>query len=681
MMMQAKQYSVLMFMLLLQALNARASLPEDLVSRFSSRWSEIQSELHRIDRELSLLPDIPLSDLGGTGGLISYLYHTTQDDEKNVFVHWDTPAPIDMVALVPARKFSATGLDTEFGLANFIEIELLDSNDQPVYTVARETAAAERTIRKGFPFVYTLSSPVEASGIRLRCRKLKIHNFVSGPIKTLALAELFCFSGRRNVAAGAAVDVAEGLKQQEHWYWRIPFLTDELTPLGLPETPESDLRHIGWGSVAHASVDEHITIDIELSQPGKLDGIRMFPAVHTSSGYPPGFALPQRFRLVAYDEGFVRPLHVILDQSSEDLLNPGHNPQTFHFAESTAQYVRLDCTRIWKNFPNYPAFLAFSEIQLLRGETNLAEGATVYTSEETGERDASPTMVWSRESLTNGYGPRGKLVSKREWLCLLKERFELEARRKALTMEAENMVAILRSLLANTFGGIGALAVLISFGLPVRYRIRERHELNKLRKRIADDLHDEVGANLSSIAGSTELLSEISEHQSPKQKELLADITETARKTAEETRALVYFLERKNFEGDLANQFHKAARQTLVGIHCAFNLSDIDAFERMPPMLKWDLLLFYKETLHNIFKHADADRVETRTHASDKSLQLIVLDNGRGMAAGIKPEHMQVRAKKMKAQLSIAPLAEGGTKVQLDLPRKRTYPWTMSSHS
>jgi signal transduction histidine kinase len=362
-------------------------------------------------------------------------------------------------------------------------------------------------------------------------------------------------------------------------------------------------------------------------------------------------------------------------------MNPGHNPATFRFPETTLRRVRLECSKIWKKFPNYPAFLALSEIQFLHGETNVAEGLAATSSEAKGIMKAHHPMVWSEESLTNGHGPQGKLVSRREWLLLLNQRLDLETRQQALLMEAASIVTTLQTRLFHTFGGLGTLAILALFVLPIRYRMREHHHLRILRQRIADDLHDEVGANLSSIAGSTELLSEITEQQTHKQRELLSDITRTARKTAEETRTLIHFLEHKKFEGDLANQFLQAANQTLSGIPFDLRLADMDAFNPLPPILKWDLLLFYKEALHNILKHADADRVEIKTYASTKHLHLTILDNGKGLAYSQKPKHMLIRAKKLKAELTLTSPPKGGTKVQLNIPKKRVPPWKKSSHS
>ena len=106
----------------------------------------------------------------------------------------------------------------------------------------------------------------------------------------------------------------------------------------------------------------------------------------------------------------------------------------------------------------------------------------------------------------------------------------------------------------------------------------------------------------------------------------------------------------------------------------------MDAFNRLPPTLKWDLLLFCKESLHNIYKHADADRVEIKTYAAAKHLHLSIIDNGKGLADNQKPEHLLVRAKKMKAEFHISSLAKDGTEVQIRIHKKRIPSWKSLLH-
>ena len=654
---------------------AQTTQTEKLVSRFSNRWNTIQNELSTIGTELETLPNIPLGDLGGTGGLISYSWD--KDNELDVFVRWNKPAEIDLVVLVPARRFNSKGLDPEFGLPNDIEIELLDDKDNPVYLVVREGAAAARPIQKGFPFVYSLPEPVKAHGARIRCSKLKNHEFSAGRIYTLALAELFCFSGQHNVAERAAVSAVEDITMRGHWFWRTEFLVDDLTPLGLPEIPVPDLLHIGWLSGAHASEDTDTFINIEFDRPVKLDGIRMFPARRVTSEDPPGFALPQRFRLITFDEGFVQPTHVIFDHSETDLTNPGYNPATFRFPETTAQCVRLECSRIWKNFPNYPAFLAFSEIQLLHGETNLAEGATVSSSEDIGVVEAHDALVWSEESLTNGHGPKGKLVTRREWLLLLNQRFGLETRQKSLSLEAENIVTTLRTRLFHSFGGISTLAILALFVLPVRYRLRERHQLQKMRHRIAGDLHDEVGSNL----GSIQILADLS-HSKWSEAEEMSTISQIAAETVTAVRDIVWLLRPRTIEQvSIVDHLRESAVIMLEPLEWSFDAGGLGRSMLFNDEDRSNVLLFYREALHNLVRHAGASKVTITLHREGNVLTLEIADNG----CGIRPDKLKKettlralkqRTERLHGELDVFSKPGEGTRLMLRIPlnSKHTIP-------
>ncbi|RKX42329.1 MAG: hypothetical protein DRP64_10020 [Verrucomicrobia bacterium] len=651
--------------------HAQTTLSEKLVARFSSRWNEIQGELSMIGKELETLPDIPLGDLGGTGGLISYT--SNKDGELSVFVRWDKPAEIDLVALVPARRFNSEGLDAEFGLPNFIEIVLLDGDDNPVCLVARENAASFRPVQKGFPFVYSLPEPVQAHGVRIRCSGLKNHKFPAERLYALALAELFCFSGQRNVAEQAAVSEVEDITMQGRWFWRSSFLVDGLTPLGLPEIPAPDLLHIGWLSGAHASVDMGATIDIEFDRPVKLDGIRMFPCRRTTSEDPPGFALPQRFRLIAFDDEGDQPTHVLFDHSEDDLMNPGQNPATFRFLGTTVQHVRLECSRIWKNFPNYPAFLAFSEIQLLHGETNMAEGATVSSSEKIGVVQAHDILVWSEESLTNGHGPQGKLVSRREWLLLLNQRLGLETRQLALSMEAENRVAALRKRLSRTFGGIGTLAILSLFILPIRYRLRERRQLYKMRLRIAGDLHDEVGSNL----GSIQILADLSRKKWSDAEEM-STISQIAAETVTAVRDIVWLLRPRTVEQiSIVDHLRESAAIMLEPVEWSFDAGGLGRSILLNDEDRSNVLLFYREALHNLIRHSGASKATIALRRQENILTLEIADNG----CGIDPDKfkkdttlraLKQRAKRLNADLSIVSNPGKGTRLALRIPLNPT---------
>ena len=196
--------------------------------------------------------------------------------------------------------------------------------------------------------------------------------------------------------------------------------------------------------------------------------------------------------------------------------------------------------------------------------------------------------------------------------------------------------------------------------------------MQQLRQRIANDLHDEVGANLGSIAITSEMLEHVGHLDSPRERGMLADIHRTASETATEIRLLTRFLEKKGIEGSLIAQFNRIARQMLPGIPCTLDFAAAEQFDSLAPIEKWELLLFLKEALHNIVKHAQATQVTIRTSASARVLHLEICDNGKGLRPGQSlPAHLELRAQKLNTHLKSSTPDGSGTIIQLDIPRKR----------
>ena len=112
----------------------------------------------------------------------------------------------------------------------------------------------------------------------------------------------------------------------------------------------------------------------------------------------------------------------------------------------------------------------------------------------------------------------------------------------------------------------------------------------------------------------------------------------------------------------------------LPGIQTRSDFGSPEVFNALTPTEKWELVLFLKEALHNIVKHADATRVSIRTHAEAKQLHLEISDNGRGLQDDNPPPvHLAKRAKKLNAHLTFDTPETGGTTIQLTIPRKRRH--------
>lgn len=155
-------------------------------------------------------------------------------------------------------------------------------------------------------------------------------------------------------------------------------------------------------------------------------------------------------------------------------------------------------------------------------------------------------------------------------------------------------------------------------------------EKEQMRSRIAGDLHDEIGSNLSSIAIISQMLEKKLKPAGP-EKQRLAEIPRIARATAESMRDIIWFVNPENDSMEkLLVKMRQTANLVLEAHDFTFHapaagmafIADVD-FRR-------HLYLIYKEILQNIVKHAQATKVEITINKSDQCLGLRVADNGIG---------------------------------------------------
>ena len=485
-----------------------AEWEESLARKFSGRLDGIDEELKGIEAELVELPTLPLDDQGGTGGFASL--HPEERGEFPITIDWDGPAEVDFVALVPARRYEIDGLNRQYGMPDAFRVELTDAGGKVVATVAEVDKAWKHPVRAGHPFVFEVEPAVEASGVRIVGLRLGR----DGDRFVHAWSEVFVYGGEQDRTLEAGVENPGGQSPPAPWQWSAPFLIDGQTPLGLPELPAGEHRNIGWLSQGRERADKVTWLELDLGESRGFERLRLLPARRPTSDLPSGFGFPQAFQVKVAEQR--EELDSMVPVVERSMRNPGHNPVTVPLGEVEGRYVRVEATRLWKPFESYPAFFALSEVELWDGDENVALGARVRSPDGMGNVIASGARFWTTVSLCDGFGPDGRLVPVREWLGALDRRLDLETERHDLRREAAGIVAGWRRAAfwgLGLLGGVGGLALVV---LPLRYRVRERQQLRKVRERIAGDLHDEVGSNL----GSIQMLADLAEGRTGPSKEL-----------------------------------------------------------------------------------------------------------------------------------------------------------------
>jgi signal transduction histidine kinase len=232
-------------------------------------------------------------------------------------------------------------------------------------------------------------------------------------------------------------------------------------------------------------------------------------------------------------------------------------------------------------------------------------------------------------------------------------------------------------------GGIGIAIVrfISTQKLKRELQLHKQHEeLEHERARIARDLHDQLGANLTQVA----LLAEMAEADKnlPVEIELHAQqISHTARETTRSLDEIVWAINPSNdtLEG-LANYACKYAQEylALAGLRYRAEVPAHLPANDIPPEVRHNVFLAFKESVNNVVKHAHASEVWVRLRLSPEHFILEIEDNGRGLggmdskAAQLRNglRNMRKRMADIRGEFSISAGANGGTIVRLTVPVK-----------
>ncbi len=206
--------------------------------------------------------------------------------------------------------------------------------------------------------------------------------------------------------------------------------------------------------------------------------------------------------------------------------------------------------------------------------------------------------------------------------------------------------------------------------------MRQHEALEKERARIARDLHDQLGANLTQVA----LLAEMAEADKDRPAEVEAharQVSQTARDTTRALDEIVWTVNPSNdtLEG-LINYTCKYAQEYLALAGLRYRLEVPPGLPQQPisPELRHNVFLVAKEAINNIVKHAKASAAWLRLHLEAEQFVLEIEDNGRGIAAGDENKgrsglrNMRKRMADVGGSFTVQPGNQGGTLLRLTAP-------------
>ncbi len=221
------------------------------------------------------------------------------------------------------------------------------------------------------------------------------------------------------------------------------------------------------------------------------------------------------------------------------------------------------------------------------------------------------------------------------------------------------------------------------------YRVARLLELEAVRTRIATDLHDDIGSNLSQIAVWSEVAKQRSAggkfaEQSGDGFDPLEHIATTARDTSSAMSDIVWAINpRRDHLSDLILRMRRVAGEAFGARDIAWQFSAPETDFNLDAHTRRELFLIFKESANNILRHSRAARVEITLSVNTSTLRLAITDDGCGFDAqmpernngGSGLDSMRLRAKNLGGTLQIQSMPGSGTQIALKVPLGRSRRW------
>jgi ligand-binding sensor domain-containing protein/two-component sensor histidine kinase len=223
---------------------------------------------------------------------------------------------------------------------------------------------------------------------------------------------------------------------------------------------------------------------------------------------------------------------------------------------------------------------------------------------------------------------------------------------------------------------VGLITGLIAYSL-YRYRVTRLVEMANIRTRIATDLHDDIGANLTRIALLSEVANQARAVDSNSDDDVrLSSITRIARESVSSMSDIVWAINpHRESVLDLTRRMRQHADEifTLRDIGLRFAVPASTDGLKLEMDVRRDLLLIFKEAVNNAARHSLCSHVNIELRVEASRLLLSVIDDGVGFnestgrdGQGLASMHR--RAQRLGGQLDVTSVSGVGTTVRLEIP-------------
>ncbi len=627
-----------------------------------SRLKEAGTSLHGA---LNLLPAAPPPQVTQRLGWHS-LYSSSTDTVEWIDLTFDKPERIDSITLIAPPPIGGNE-EPGYGFPLRFRIEFLINNGEE----EERTVVADHT-QQDFPNPGLLPVLIDTHGQEAEKIRITATRLVqAGSRYVVALGEVILLQGNRNLGARLEYLGTDAVKasssQGTRPDWGRINLVDGQTVLGPPlgTNPSSTL---GYRSAPHSESEvpppPWVSIDLGASVP--IDQIRLFPAHPPEFGHTTGYGFPVRYQIELREAADSPPVILPAPQAGSYNGPPGDNVVEIEGGSQTARFVRL--LALEPQVSNGRIVLALAEMEIWSDGKNVALGKPVTALDSAIEAEG-----WSTAALVDGFTSRANIVKWYHWLDGLSKRRELlhhiallESRATVIRSQLKKVSEVVILLLLGGF-------TFASGAVYLQQKRLRRSEVEALRLRFSQDLHDEIGSSLGSIAFITDDAAAHTKEESTRSE--LHEIRVITLEAIESMRDLVQLSQSGKYgDGDLTDHLRGIANRVLRSIPFSFDDPAGPSFNKAPVPQRRDIVLMFKEALHNLLKHARATNVQISLTQPERFLCLTVQDNGSGFdlktlhSNGMGLSNLKRRAAKHGGSVDIHSAPGLGTTLKIRFP-------------
>jgi signal transduction histidine kinase len=484
-----------------------------------------------------------------------------------------------------------------------------------------------------------------------------------------ALGEVYLFQQKPDGSLGAnmtgwgagGVDIEQSRPFSMQPRWDIQYLADGVVGLGVPLGDKIvDSKDLMVTYDDDGSAPDEVQVILDLGRLRPIGGIDFWPAAAPYSLELPSFGFPGNISVELSADPNFETVKVVRVYSREE---DQHRGETLSMiaGDYQARYIRVTLSDLAEH--EGKRILGLGEI--------LVSDSGVYCSinckvTALGIPDDSLDQL---PRLVDGCSWQHRILPQGDWIRGLAQRRPMDERLTRVELALERARVDWRLMKQRSAIGVGVIMVIGLMGRIIVHRRLRKRGINKLKMRIARDLHDDVGSNLGSILLTVEQLKDA--EVGTEVREDLGDLSLLTREACASLREVVWVIDESTIRlPNLIGMLAERAERVLHDMELSIEISPDVPDSQVSLTCKRHLILFFKEAIHNCARHAEATRAWVTFSTDDQCLHVSIRDDGCGFDPSLQSggwglDSMKDRAEEIGGEVTVSSQIGEGTLVVL----------------